>query len=112
MLHIRVVKTRGNSRSVQVYRYRNSRRVIIKHVGCGKTKEEISALEEMAKVFIADYTKQSSLFEKSNPNELSAYFSKIKAYRCTSSPNFSLYRISNIISYYDLIYGFSCIKTK
>lgn len=69
MLHIRVVKTRGNSRSVQVYRYRNSRRVIIKHIGSGTTKEEISALEEMVKVFIADYTKQSSLFEESNHNE-------------------------------------------
>jgi transposase len=69
MLHIRIVKTKGNSRSVQVYRYRNSKRVIIKHIGSGTTDEEIMALEEMARVFISDYTKQSYLFEETKPNE-------------------------------------------
>ena len=42
MLHIRVVKTKGNSRSVQVYRYKNSLRIIIKHIGSGSTDEEIA----------------------------------------------------------------------
>lgn len=69
MLHVRTVKTKGNSRSVQVYRYQNSRRVIIKHIGSGTSKEEIAAMNEMAKVFIADYTRQSYLFEESKPNE-------------------------------------------
>lgn len=69
MLHIRVVKTKGKSRSVQVYRYRNSKRVIIKHIGSGTTDEEITALKEMARVFISDYTKQSYLFEEAKPNE-------------------------------------------
>ncbi len=69
MLHIRVVKTKGNSQSVQVYRYKNSKRVIIKHIGSGTSKEEITALKEMARVFIADHTKQSYLFEDSKPKE-------------------------------------------
>lgn len=69
MLHIRAVKTKGKSRSVQVYRYRNTKRVIIKHIGSGRTDEEIHALEEMARVFIADYTKQSCLFEETHPQE-------------------------------------------
>jgi transposase len=69
MLHIRIVKTKGRSRSVQVYRYRNSKRVIIKHIGSGTSDEEINALEEMARVFISDYTKQSYLFEEAKPNE-------------------------------------------
>jgi len=69
MLHIRVVKTKGNSRSVQVYHYRNSRRVIIKHIGSGTTEEEIAALEEMARVFIFEYTRQAYLFEESKPKE-------------------------------------------
>lgn len=69
MLHIRVAKTKGRSRSVQVYRYRNSKRVIIKHIGSGTTDEQINALEEMARVFIVDYTKQSYLFEESKPKE-------------------------------------------
>jgi transposase len=76
MLHIRIVKTKGNSRSVQVYRYQNSRRVIIKHIGSGTTEEEISALEEMARVYIADYTKQSSLFKETNPNEQAVLLSQ------------------------------------
>lgn len=69
MLHIRVVKTKGNSRSVQVFRYRKSKRVIIKHIGSGTTEEEINILIEMARVFIADYTKQSYLFEDDKPKE-------------------------------------------
>jgi len=69
MLHIRVVITKGKSRSVQVYRYQNGKRVIIKHIGSGATKEEINALEVMARVFIADYTKQSYLFDEARPKE-------------------------------------------
>lgn len=69
MLHIRVVKNKGKSRSVQVYRYQNSKRVIIKHIGSGSTDEQITALTEMARVFIADYTRQSYLFEEAKPKE-------------------------------------------
>lgn len=69
MLHIRVIKTKGKSRSVQVYHYRNSKRVIIRHIGSGTTDEQIISLEEMARVFIADYTKQSYLFQEAKPNE-------------------------------------------
>lgn len=69
MLHIRTVKTKGNSQSVQVYRYQDSKRVIIKHIGSGTSKEEITSLEEMARVFIADHTRQSCLFEDSKPKE-------------------------------------------
>ena len=69
MLQIRTVKTKGNSQSVQVYRYQNSKRVIIKHIGSGTSKEDITMLEEMARVFIADHTKQSYLFGESKPKE-------------------------------------------
>jgi hypothetical protein len=69
LLHIRVIKTKGASQSVQVYGYRNSKRVIVKHIGSGTSAEEIAALQEMAKLFIADYTKQLHLFEESKPVE-------------------------------------------
>jgi transposase len=69
MLHIRTVKTKGNSQSVQVYRYKNSKRIILKHIGSGTTNEEIAALQEMARVFIADHTRQSYLFQESRPKE-------------------------------------------
>ena len=69
MLHIRIVKTKGNSKSVQVYHYHKGKRVIIKHIGSGTTEQEITALQEMAKVFISNHTKQASLFEEFKPNE-------------------------------------------
>ena len=40
MLHIRIVKTKGNSRSVQVYHYQNSKRVTTTtHTLCPKAFE-------------------------------------------------------------------------
>jgi transposase len=76
MLHFRVVKTKGKSRSVQVFYYINSNRVILKHIGSGTTDEEIISLEEMARVFIADYTKQCFLFEQTKPKEDSVLLSQ------------------------------------
>lgn len=76
MLHIRVIKTKGNSRSVQVYCYVNSKRRIIKHIGSGTTDKEIYVLKEIARVFIADYTKQSYLFEDFIPKEESVLVSQ------------------------------------
>ena len=69
MLHVGVVKTKGESRSVQVYRYQNSKRVIIKHIGSGTTDESISSLKELAKAYIADCTRQTYLFEGTIPAE-------------------------------------------
>lgn len=60
MLHIRIVKTKGISRAVQVYRYQNSKRVIIKHIGSGTSDEQINSLVEMERLFISDYTKHKS----------------------------------------------------
>ncbi len=73
MLHVRTVKTKENSRSVQVFRYQNSKRIIIKHIGSGISEEEITSLEEMARVFIADFTRQSYLFEESKGNHTSPF---------------------------------------
>ena len=69
MLHIRVVKTKGSSRAVQVYRYHRGKRVIVKHIGSGTSDDQIHALQEVARVFIADHTKQTCLFQACKPNE-------------------------------------------
>jgi hypothetical protein len=69
MLYFRTVRTKGNARSVQVYTYRKSKRVIIKHIGSGTTDQEIMALEDMASVSILDYTRQASLFEDTKPTQ-------------------------------------------
>jgi len=62
MLHVRVVKTKGGSQSVQVIRYENGRRVIVKHIGTGNADEEIIALTEIARSYIEDLSQQPSLF--------------------------------------------------
>src|SRR3954468_6057256 len=62
MLHIRVVNTKGKSRAVQVIRYKNNKRIIVKHVGSGNTDEEIGALAEIARSYINDATHQAFLF--------------------------------------------------
>lgn len=76
MLHIRTIKTKGHSRSVQVYRYQNSKRVIVKHIGSGTTDEEINSLIEIGRLFIADHTKQLYLFEDFKPKEESVLVSQ------------------------------------
>lgn len=68
MLHIRVVNTKGLSRSVQVVRYSNNRRIIVKHIGSGKTDEDITNLYEVAEAFIVDAGGQIPLF----PTEINA----------------------------------------
>lgn len=69
MLHFRVVKTKGKSRSVQVYRYENGKRKIVKHIGSGTNDQEIESLQEIARVYIDDTTKQRYLFEEIKPRE-------------------------------------------
>jgi len=69
MLHFRVVKTKGKSRSVQVYRYENGKRKIVKHIGSSTNDHEIESLQEIARVYIDDATKQRYLFEEIKPRE-------------------------------------------
>lgn len=63
MLHIRTVRTKGNSQSVQVYRYERGKRVILKHIGSSVNQDGIDGLREIAKEYIQDLTRQVSLFE-------------------------------------------------
>jgi transposase len=64
MLHVRVVKTNSSSQSVQVIRYQDGKRIIVKHIGSGHTDEEMNALTENARLYIEDLSQQSSLFAK------------------------------------------------
>jgi transposase len=49
---IRVVNTASGSKAVQVVYYRNRKRVVYKHVGSGRTDEEVAALREVAQEVI------------------------------------------------------------
>lgn len=62
MLYVRVIKTKSGSRSVQVVRYENRRRVIVRHIGSGSCDEEIITLTEIALSYIHDLSGQPSLF--------------------------------------------------
>ena len=67
MLHVRVVKTKEDIRSVQVIRYENSKRVIVKHIGSGSADEEINALSEIARSYIEGISQQLLLFADVKP---------------------------------------------
>ena len=60
--HIRKVKTGSDRIAVQVIKYENRKRVVIKHMGSALNKEEIIILCDNAAKWIAEQTKQIPLF--------------------------------------------------
>lgn len=62
MLKVRVVTTASGASAVQIVRYVNRRRVLVKHVGSGHSAEEIQALLVTAEEWIGRYTHQLSVF--------------------------------------------------
>ncbi len=62
MLRVRIISTKVGSRSVQVVRYADGKRYIIKHIGTGNTEEELSALKQVAFSHVEELSRQSSLF--------------------------------------------------
>jgi len=62
MPSIRKTKTASGSTAVQVVRYENRKVVVLKHIGSGKSDEEVSALIESARVWVEKHTRQVSLF--------------------------------------------------
>jgi transposase len=68
-VQIREVKTNSGSTAVQVVYYKNRKRIVYKHVGSGKTVEEIKELRLIAEEIIRSHTNQGSIFEKENPGK-------------------------------------------
>lgn len=64
MPSIRKTKTASGATAVQVMYYSHRKVVVMKHVGSGKTPEEITALIESAQSWIKCETGQQTLFEK------------------------------------------------
>ncbi len=62
MLHVRIVRTASNSMAVQVIRYENRKRVIVKHIGSAHTTEELISLKQTAHKWINQTAKQQFLF--------------------------------------------------
>lgn len=61
-MRIRVVSTASRSLAVQVVRYDHGRTLVLKHIGSGKSKNEVSALKQLAREWIDNKSGQSRLF--------------------------------------------------
>lgn len=62
MYHIRAVKTASGATAVQVIRYQNRKRIVVKHIGSARTQEELDSLRTTASVWIDRESKQQHLF--------------------------------------------------
>ncbi len=60
--HIRKIKTASNGIALQVIRYQNRKRVVVKHIGSAHNKDEVLILLDNAKNWIEEQTKQIPLF--------------------------------------------------
>lgn len=69
-MKVRVVSTASKAKAVQVIRYQNYKRVLLKHIGSAHSKEELDELIIEAEEWIKDYSGQLSLFPDENPNNL------------------------------------------
>lgn len=62
MFHVRIVKTSSDATAVQVIRYQNRKRIIVKHIGSAHNAQEILSLKQIAFKWIDQTTKQLNLF--------------------------------------------------
>lgn len=62
MYHIRTVKTASGATAVQVVRYQNRKRIVVKHIGSARTPEELLSLQQTAQIWIDRETRQQYLF--------------------------------------------------
>ena len=69
MFRVREVKTKVGSHSIQVVRYENGTRLVVKHIGTGSTADELILLREAARKFILEASGQSSLIFDSSHGE-------------------------------------------
>ena len=62
MLRIRLTSTKAGSHSVQIVRYADGRRYVVKHIGSGHTDQELNALKQIALMHIEELSRQSRMF--------------------------------------------------
>lgn len=69
-MKIRVVKTSSNAKAVQVIRYHNNKRMVLRHIGSAHTEKALAELMVLAEEWIKNYSGQVSIFPDENPNNL------------------------------------------
>lgn len=62
MWYVRITKTISSSRAIQVVRYQGKRTVVLKHIGSGRSDEEVALLKKEARDWIQKVSGQQSLF--------------------------------------------------
>lgn len=70
MVKIRVVKTASGAKAVQVIRYANYSRRVLRHIGSAHTEQELKELMVLAQEWIKAYGNQLSIFPDEDPNKL------------------------------------------
>lgn len=70
MLKIRVVNTGSLAKAVQVVRYQNNKRIVVKHFGSSHNEARLEELLSIANEWIKDFSGQLSFFEDSNSNTI------------------------------------------
>lgn len=65
MYSVRTTKTASLTTAVQIVRYENRKKIIVKHIGSAKTPEEIISLKQLAQSWIEKTTQQQPLFTTS-----------------------------------------------
>lgn len=66
----RVVKTASGANAVQVVRYQNNKRVVLRHIGSAHSQEELQDLLFTAEEWIKEYGGQLSIFPDEKPGNL------------------------------------------
>ena len=69
-MKIRIVTTRSKAKAVQIVRYQNYKRVVLRHIGSAHSQEALDELLLLAEEWIKDYKNQLSIFPDEHPNNL------------------------------------------
>ena len=69
-MKIRVVATGSKAKGVQVVRYQNNKRAILRHLGSAHTEASLADLMLLAEEWIKSYSEQLSIFPDENPDSL------------------------------------------
>jgi len=64
------VKTASDAKDVQVLRYQNNRKIVLKHIGSAHNENELKDLMYVAEDWIRNYSGQLSFFSDEDPNKL------------------------------------------
>lgn len=80
-MRIRVVPTASGAVAVQVVRYTHHHTAVIKHVGSGRTKEDVALLKCVAREWIEQQSRQEQLFSSTGEREADQLLLKTYRYR-------------------------------